>query len=274
MKKSIYILFVAISTIFSSCTDVVDVDVPNGGARLVVEASINWEKGTTGNEQTIKLSTSTAYFDSNAVIPATGATVTVTKENDGAQFVFADQNNGEYTTTNFVPEIGAVYTLNIVYNGETYAATETLIGFTEINSVSQEEGFNEGEYRVRVLFDDPADEVNYYMGEFVQDNLAVPSLASIRDEFVNGNEAFVLHFDEKNVPGTDIDIKVFGISERFYFYIEQLIQQSGTQGGAGGPFQTTPAQLKGNCVNVNNANEEVLGYFRLSQFARTSYTIQ
>ncbi|MFY7670254.1 DUF4249 domain-containing protein [Tenacibaculum sp. MEBiC06402] len=274
MKKSIYILFIAISTIFSSCTDVVDVDVPNGGARLVVEASINWEKGTTGNEQTIKLSTSTAYFDSNAVVPATGATVSVTKENDGAQFVFTDQNNGEYTTTNFVPEIGAVYTLNIVYNGETYSATETLIGFTEINSVTQEEGFNEDEYRVRVLFDDPADEVNYYMGEFIQDNLAVPSLSSIRDEFVNGNEAFVLHFDEKNVPGTDIDIKVFGISERFYFYIEQLIQQSGTQGGAGGPFQTTPAQLKGNCVNVNDSNEEVLGYFRLSQFARTSYTIQ
>ena len=30
----------------------------------------------------------------------------------------------------------------------------------------------------------------------------------------------------------------------------------------------------GNCVNVNNVDEEVLGYFRLSQFARTNYTIQ
>ncbi len=273
MKKSINTLFIAISTIFSSCTDIVDVDVPNGGARLVIEASINWEKGTAGNNQTIKLSTSTAYFDSNPNVPATGATVTVTKVNDGSQFTFADQNNGDYITSSFVPEIGAVYNLTIVYGGETYTATETLVGFTEINSVTQEEGFNEDEYRVRVLFDDPADEVNYYMGEFIQDNLAVPSLASIRDEFVNGNEAFVLHFDEKNVPGTEVDIKVFGISEQFYFYIEQLIEQSGTQGG-GGPFQTTPAQLKGNCVNVNNADEEVLGYFRLSQFARTNYTIQ
>lgn len=273
MKKSIYILFITISTIFSSCTDVVDVDVPNGGARLVVEASIDWEKGTMGNEQTIKLSTSTAFFDSNPNVPVTGATVTVTKENDGSQFIFADQSNGEYTTTSFIPEIGAVYNLNIVYNGETYAASETLIGFTEINSVAQEDGFNEDEYRVRVLFDDPADEVNYYLGEFIQENLAVPSLASVRDEFVNGNEAFVLHFDEKNVPGTEVDIKVFGISEDFYFYIEQLIQLSGTQGG-GGPFQTTPAQLKGNCVNVNDSNEEVLGYFRLSQFARTNYTIE
>ncbi|WP_299715629.1 DUF4249 domain-containing protein [uncultured Tenacibaculum sp.] len=273
MKKLTYILFIAISTIFSSCTDVVDVDVPNGGPRLVVEASINWEKGTTGNEQTIKLSTSTAFFDSNPNVPVIGATVTVTKENNGAQFIFADQNNGEYTTTNFDPEIGTVYNLVIVYNGETYTASETLIGFTEINSVTQEDGFSEDEYRVRVLFDDPANEVNYYLGEFIQENLAVPSLASVRDEFVNGNEAFVLHFDEKNVPGTEIDIKVFGISEEFYFYIEQLIQQSGTQGG-GGPFQTTPAQLRGNCVNANDPNEEVLGFFRLSQFERTNYTIQ
>ncbi|WP_442266916.1 DUF4249 domain-containing protein [Tenacibaculum sp. ZS6-P6] len=272
MKKSIYILFITISTIFSSCTDVVDVDVPNGGDRLVVEASINWEKGTLGNEQTIKLSTSTTFFDSAPNVPVTGATVTITKENDGAQFIFTDQNNGEYITTNFVPEIGAAYNLNIVYNGETYTASETLVGFTEINSVTQEDGFNEDEFRVRVLFNDPSEEVNYYLGEFIQENLAVPSLAAVRDEFLNGNEAFVLHFDEKNIPGTEIDIKVFGISEDFYFYIDQLIQQSGTQGG--GPFQSTPSQLKGNCVNVNNPNEEVLGYFRLSQFAKTNYTIQ
>ncbi len=273
MKKLIFSLCIVISTIFSSCTDIVDIDVPNGGARLVIEASINWEKGTVGNEQAIKLSTSTAYFDSNPDAPATGATVTITKENDGSQFVFTDQNNGNYTTTAFVPEVGVAYTLTIIYNGQTYSATETLVGFTQINSVSQEEGFNEDEFRVRVLFDDPINEENYYLGEFVQANLAVPSLASIRDEFVNGNEAFVLHFDEKNVSGTEIDIKVFGISERFYFYIEQLIEQSGTQGG-GGPFQTTPAQLKGNCININDPNEEVLGYFRLSQFARTSYTIE
>ncbi|CAL2080874.1 DUF4249 domain-containing protein [Tenacibaculum sp. 190524A02b] len=272
MKKLIFSLFVAISTIFSSCTDVVNIDVPNAGARLVVEASINWEKGTTGNEQTIKLSTSTAYFDNNPNVPATGATVTITKENDGSEYIFTDQNNGYYTTNSFVPEVNAAYTLNIIYKGETYSAKETLIGFTKINGVSQEDGFNEDEYRIRVVFDDPADEVNYYMGEFIQTNLAVPSLASIKDEFVNGNEAFVLHFDEKNVKGTKIDINVYGISERFYLYIEQLIEQSGTQGGS--PFQATPAQLKGNCININNPDEEVLGYFRLSQFAKTSYTIQ
>lgn len=270
IKNSFYILLVGI---FTSCTDVVNVDVPNAGARLVIEASINWKKGTTGNEQTIQLSSSTAYFDSSPNEPVTTATVSITKDNDGTQFNFTNQNNGNYTTTNFIPEVGSSYTLNITYNNETYTAQETLIGVTEINRVEQEEGFNDDEYRIRVLFNDPINETNYYLGQFTQDNLAVPSLASIRDEFINGNEAFILHFDEKNVVGTEIDIKVFGISEQFYYYIEQLIEQSGTQGG-GGPFSTVPAQLKGNCRNVNNSDEEVLGYFRLSEFSQAIYTIE
>lgn len=269
-KYSFYILLIGILT---SCTDVIDVDVPNAGARLVVEASINWKKGSIGNNQTIKLSTSTAYFDSNSNAPVTGATVRVTKDNDGTQFVFTDQNNGKYTTTNFIPEVGASYTLKIVYKGETYTAKETLIGTSKIKRIEQEDGFKEGEYRIRVLFDDPIDEVNYYLGEFTQENLKVPSISSVRDEFTNGGESFLLHIDEKNVAGTAIEIKVFGISEHFYFYIEQLIEQSGTRGG-GGPFSTIPAQLKGNCKNINNPKEEVLGYFRLSQFSQATYVIQ
>lgn len=274
MKKSSIknSFLLALVTIFISCTDVVNVDVPNAGKRLVIEASINWKKGTTGNEQTIKLSTSTAYFDSKKNTPVTEAIVSITKDNDGQQFNFTNQNDGTYTTTSFVPEVGASYTLNILNNGNIYTAKETLIGFSTINNVEQENGFNDDEYRIRVLFNDPADEINYYMGEFTQDNLKVPSLRAVRDEFINGNEAFILHFDEMNVVDTEITIKVFGISERFYVYLEQLIAQSGTQGG--GPFQATPAQLKGNCTNINNPDEEVLGYFRLSEFSETSYTIK
>ena len=270
IKNSLVIFLISIIT---SCTKVIDVDVPNGGARLVIEASINWEKGTAGNNQTIKLSTSTAYFDNNPNTPVIGANVSVTKDDDGTQFNFIDQNSGTYNATNFVPEIGKSYTLTINYNGETYQAKETLTGVNTIKRVEQEEGFNDGEYRVKVFFDDPKDIANFYLGEFTQDNLKVPSLAVVDDEFTDGNEAFLLHIDELNTVGTTIDIKVFGISQRFQNYMQLLIEQSGTNGG-GGPFQTTPAKLTGNCKNVNNPTEEVLGYFRLSEFTKSSYTIQ
>ena len=260
--------------LLSSCTDVIDVDVPNGGARLVVDASINWQKGTSGETQTIYLRESTAYFDNNRDVPVTGASVTVTKENDGSIFVFFDQNNGSYTATDFVPELNASYTLEILYNGNSYTATETLIPVSDINRVEQgvEGSGDDSEIQLQVFFDDPAAVENYYLGEFIPSNLPIPSLAVISDEFTDGNENFIENDNDNYVTGATVDINVYGISQRYYDYLNIFIQQSGSEDN--GPFPTTPVQLKGNCINVNDPNEEVLGYFRLSEFDTTSYTIE
>lgn len=259
--------------LLNSCTDVIDINVPNGGARLVVDASIKWQKGTTGETQTINLRQSTAFFDSNPDAPITGASVTVTKENDGSIFVFADQNNGSYTATDFVPELNASYTLQILYNGNSYTATETLIAGPVINRVEQgiEGSGDDTEIQLQVFFNDPGDVENYYLGEFTPSNLPLPSLAVIKDEFTNGNENFIENDNDNYVAGVTVGINVYGISRRYYDYLNILIQQSGSD--ENGPFPTTPVQLKGNCTNVNDSTEEVLGYFRLGEFDATSYTI-
>ena len=177
----------------NSCTDVIDINVPNAGARLVVDASIKWEKGTSGATQTIYLRESTAYFDKDPDVPVTGATVTVTKENDRSMVVFADQNNGSYRATDFVPELNASYTLEILYNGNTYSATESLIAAPNINRIEQslEGSDDDAEIQLQVFFDDPEAVENYYLGEFIPSNLPIPSLAVISDEFTDGNENFI-----------------------------------------------------------------------------------
>jgi hypothetical protein len=259
--------------LLTSCTDVIDVNVPNGGARLVVDASINWQKGTSGETQTINLRESTAFFDNNQDVPVTGASVTVTKENDGSIFVLADQNNGSYTATDFVPELNASYTLEIRYNGNSYTATETLIAAPVINRIEQTIEGSEGDedIQLQVFFDDPVDVENYYLGEFTSSILPLPFLRVISDDFTDGNEIFLENNNENYVAGVTVGINVYGISERYYDYLSILIQQSGSD--EGGPFPTTPVQLKGNVTNVNDSNEEVLGYFRLGEFDTTSYTI-
>jgi len=272
-KKHIYrsISFVLISFLIS-CTDTVDVDVPNAGSRLVIEASLNWEKGTSGQSQTIKLSESTGFFDSNTNVPVTGATVIVTKEDDGMQFIFQDLNNGDYLTTNFVPELNQEYSLEIQYNGQTYTATETLMSVPNINFVEQtiEGDMEEEEIQLKVFFDDPANIDNFYLGEFIPSNLPLLTLTELSDEFTDGNENFIEYDNEDLVAGVTVDINVYGISERYYNYISILIEQSEDPG----IFATIPVQLRGNCINVNNPNEEVLGYFRLGEVARTSYVIE
>jgi hypothetical protein len=259
--------------LLNSCTDVIDVKVPNGGARLVVDASIKWQKGTTGKIQTINLRRSTAFFDKNPDIPVTGASVTVTKENDGSIFVFADQNNGSYTATDFIPELNASYTLKILYNGNSYTATETLIAAPAINRVEQTIEGSDGDTEIvlQVFFDDPGAVKNYYLGEFTPSNLPLPSLSVISDKFSDGNENYIENDNENNVAGVTVGINVYGISQRYYDYLNILIQQSGSD--EGGPFPTIPVPLKGNVTNVNDPNKEVLGYFRLGAFDTTSYTI-
>ncbi len=256
----------------NSCTDPVKVSVPDGGSRLVVEASINWEKGTSGQTQTIKLSESTTYFDSNLNVPVTGASVIVTKEDDGSQFVFEDQNNGDYIVNDFVPEINQSYSLEIQYNSQTYTATETLMPVTEINGIEQtiEGGGEDEEIQLKVFFDDPAGVNNYYLGEFSSSVNPLLTLGALSDQFTDGNENFIEYDNEKLVAEAVVDISIYGISERFYNYINILIEQSGVNNS---PFQTTPVQLKGNCININNPDEEVLGYFRLGQVVKTDYTI-
>lgn len=262
-----------ITGFLSSCTDVINVNVPNGGPRLVVDASINWQKGTSGETQTIKLSESTAFFDDDRDVPVTGASVTVTKENDGSKFVFVDQNNGSYTATDFAPELNASYTLEILYKGNLYKASETLIAAPDISRIVQSIEGSDGdtEIQLQVFFDDLKDVENYYLGEFTPSNLPLPSLAVISDEFTDGNENYIENDNEEYISGVTVAINVHGISQRYHDYLNILIQQSGSD--EAGPFPTPPVQLKGNCTNVDNPTEEVLGYFRLGEFDATSYTI-
>lgn len=264
----------------SSCEDVIDVDVQTAPARLTIEASLDWEKGTQGNEQTIKLSTSTPFFDTTTNTAVTGASVVVTNNTSTTQFVFSDQNNGEYTTQDFIPVLNQSYTLEVLYNGETYRATETLMPVTDITELTQstEDGFDDEVLEVNVIFTDPEDEKNFYLFKFQERGDLLPELEELDDEFVNGNEISWYYEKEEDedtnteefVPGDVVDVELVGISEAYHNYVRILIEQS----EGAGLFSTTPVALKGNCINVDNAENYANGYFRISQKVRDTYTFE
>ena len=62
MKNIKYILLILTVFFFSACEEVVDVDLNTAPPRLVVDASINWVKGTDGSQQTIKLTMTGSYL--------------------------------------------------------------------------------------------------------------------------------------------------------------------------------------------------------------------
>ena len=259
-----------------SCTDVVDVEVQNGPERLVVEASLDWEKGTTGNDQTIRLRKSTPFFDTNTTTAVTGASVVVTNDSNGDRFEFVDQDNGEYRTLGFRPVLGQSYSLRVEYNGEVYSAQETMTPVTEITNVFQdrEDGFDTELLEVHLLFTDPPEEGNNYLFRFQREGDLLPALEITDDEFVNGNEIDWWYEieDEDDIPpftaGDEVAIEMFGISRAYYDYVGILIDQL----GGVGLFEAVPVSARGNCINETNPENFAFGYFRLTEVVRTSYT--
>ena len=270
MRKLIYILIISICT--WSCEDVIDLDLPTAAPKLVIDASINWFKGTTGNEQTIKLSLSAPFFDS-VVPPANNATVTITDTSSNTFIFIEDADTGIYQNNAFVPEIDAVYTLVINYNGETYTATETLKSVAELEYVEQnlEGGFSGEETEIKAFFTDPGDEENYYFFEYIPSLDITPTLDTFKDEFVNGNEIFGFYVEEDLNPGESVTIRNYGVTERFYEFMFVLLLQSSD--GGGGPFETQPATVRGNCINLTNLENFPFGYFRLSEVSEFNYTV-
>ena len=274
MKNIHYILLILTSIFFTSCEDVVNVDLDTAAPRLVVDASINWEKGTDGSLQTITLTTTTGYYE-ETVPPASNATVFV-ENSKGNVFTFKEMpNSGKYNCNNFLPEIGETYILTVIYKDETYTATETLFATPNITRTVQNNngGFLGEDVEVRFFYDDDGSADNFYMNRFDAPVIPYPDYDLNDDEFFQGNEMFGIFSDEDLIPGDVVHIRLFGISERYYNYMSILVTLA-EGGSGGGPFQTPPSTVRGNLINQSNEDNYALGYFRLGEVSALNYTIQ
>lgn len=270
--KKIFCLLVATFAL-SSCTEVVNIPLENGAPKLVIEALIDWQKGTTGNIQKIKLTT-TADFYTNQIPKVFGANVTV---RNSANIIFnfiETPNTGEYVCNNFVPIINETYFLTIISNGKTYTASESLKSVAPILNVTQETvNFFGGETKtIKALYLDPAATINFYSYRYVVKYEAKPSLYVADDEFFNGNPYFSVAFDDNIVLGDIVNITHYGISREYYEYLKILISVAGSQGG--GPFQAPPVTVRGNIINTTNPEDFPLGFFRLSEIDHRDYVVQ
>lgn len=270
--KYIALLFLAVLS-FSSCEEVVDVDLKTAPPRLVIDASIDWIKGTDGATQKIKLTTTTGYFQS--VIPVvSNATVFVTNSSN-TTFTFTETlGTGEYVCSDFQPVIGETYVLTVIHNGQNYTATEKMTAVPDITRTEQndEGGFSNDETEVKFFYNDNGQENNFYLSKFETPHLPYPDYDVMDDKFFQGNEMFGLFTHEDFKPGDQLKISLLGISERYYNYMYILIGI--VEGAGGGPFQTTPANVRGNIVNQTDRNNYALGYFRVAERTELIYTIQ
>ena len=258
---------------FSSCEDVVQVDLETDSPRLVIEASINWYRNTIGNRQIIKLTTTTNYYD-HLTPTVSGATVYITNSSN-VNFIFTEsQQSGEYVCTNFKPVINETYTLTVQNAGQTYHATETLKSITPITEIIQnnEGGFTGNKIEIKSYYTDPIDETNYYLYKYNYSNQVTQNFYTDEDTFFQGNSFFSISQSDDLKVGDEIIVTHYGISKQYYNYMNVLVSIAG--GNGGGPFQSPPATVRGNITNTTNKENYPLGYFSLSEVDTKTYKIQ
>jgi hypothetical protein len=273
MKKTVLFLAIIIALFFNSCEDVIPLDLNTAAPKLVIEASINWKKGADGNQQKIKLTTTTDYF--GTVIPkVSGATIFI-KDSNNATYNFTESGvKGEYICNNFKPVINQSYLLTVVSQGETYNASETLKSVAPITEIIQnnEGGFTGKNIEIKAYYNDPANESNYYLYKYVYSNQVKSNFYADQDIFFDGNKFFSISQNDDLKMGDAIEVSHYGISKSYYNYLTVLVSIAGNNGG--GPFQSPPATVRGNIVNTTNPANFPLGYFSLSEVDIKNYKIQ
>lgn len=273
MKKLVFFIAFFTSLFFASCEEVVDVELDTADPKLVIEAAINWEKGTKGIDQTIKLTTTTGYFEN--VIPTVSGAIIYIEDSHKERFNFIEiKKTGQYVCNNFKPIIDEQYTLTVISRGNRYIGTETLKSVAPITRIEQNNqgGFTGKDIEIKAFYDDPADTTNYYLYKYLYSNKIKSTFYVDEDKFFNGNEFFSLSDDEDLQIGNDIEITHYGISKQYYNYMNILVSIAGSS--VGGPFQSPPATVKGNMVNVTNKDNYPLGYFSLSETSTKKYKIK
>ncbi|WP_408031382.1 DUF4249 domain-containing protein [Tenacibaculum xiamenense] len=281
-KKFLFLLTIVFTVI--SCTEVIEMKLPEGEERLVVEANILWEKNTTGNEQEVKLSLTTPYYNVNERKPVTDATVRIVNTTINETYSFTHDENGSYKTTSFEPNANHDYLIRIVYKEEVYEGVERLMMVPEIQDISQSlsEGQDDEVLEVKFFYQDAADEENYYLTGFKSQRDLFTTYDLTKDEFINGNlikETWEKIDDEDTNENEElrkddvVSIIHQGISRQYYVYMNILINQY-SSGQGGSPFQAIPVKLKGNIVNVTNKDNYCHGYFSVSEVSKAVYTVQ
>lgn len=287
MKKYIIYALSAFALTFTSCEKVVNIDLSEGNKRLIVEGTLKYYKEDVENgSQSIKLSTTYPYFDTNPDNAVRNAVVTITDENDNTVTTLREdeENPGTYITDELVAQLNHNYKLYVEceLNGKTeiFEARESLQPVTDIAAIYQEfveeTLFDEEGYYVRIDIVDPPNEKNFYKWDvYINDVNALEEInggtkrETIRDdEFLGEESTGISVYDKEAVPGDNVRIEQFSISEQAYYY---YFNYYGLIAEAGGDIP--PAPVIGNIQNINDPENYGLGYFGVSSVTIKDVTI-
>lgn len=271
--KTTILLFIVFSIFFSSCEDIVQIELSDNNVGLyAVEAKI-----TTDNNPYVYLYKSQLVSSDGQYPGVSGAEVVISNNSKPQKRIVLQESQeiqGLYLPKqgNFYwGESGKEYTLTITVGDITMTATEFLAPVEPLDSI-QVRPSSWGDYAflgIQTFSYETPGIGNYYKWDiYINKKLLYPSdyLVIANDELVDGNyidglEIFT-DFHDPNKPedrilnlGDTVQVKQNSISKFAYNFYYQMFNQ----GQSGGLFSVPTANIKGNFIASDG--REVLGLF-------------
>lgn len=291
--KSIFIIaLILVSLTQTACEDVISVKVDNKDPKLVVDAFINNLPQT----QTITLTRSTNYFDTNQAPTVNNATVLVVDTTTLKPFFFLPKGEGKYQFTPN-PSSGDTFAINHAYALLILVDGDTLTSFCKLNRTATIDS-------IRLVDVEgngpPFNTTGYYVELMAKDALGKGDFYWIKtyrnDTFLNKISQLNISADMGNTS-TDVDGELFiypirysGVNDFFRSYKKDevvrieihsidaityawfnLVRNENQNGGL---FATPPSNIFSNIIALNkNPKYKMGGIFCMSAVVAQSIKI-
>lgn len=266
MRKILLYLAILMYGSWISCTERIEIELDEEDVRLVVEGSISNEHVN----HSVRLTQSTSYFYNQEPPAIRGARVVL---NDGNRDITLVERAGDpgfyFTPMLFSGQPGATYKLDIelpeaISGSATYTAEATMPDSKFVlDSIGIEYNRDFDFWLVKVYAQDPPT-VDFYRFDTYLNGLngndTTSRAVATHDRFFNGRNTngFAIAFYDGEIlsPGDTITMIMSAISEDYYYFYSELVDESGFQNPL---FSGPPANIRTNIIGGG------LGYFYARQ---------
>lgn len=244
--------------IFSSCEEVIDLNLENADPKIVIEGNVNDQL----ENQYVKISKTIPFSTTNTFNGFKGAKVTLSTAGS-SPISFVEVSDGLYKSAPFKGVPGKTYKLEVLADGKVYSAESTMpmpvipdsVGFKKLSF------FGNTNIYPTVFYKDPANIQNQYR-YILKINNKFQSDIVFEDRFNDGSKVSdIIIYDGDDIKSGDtVDIEMQSIDRKvfkYYFAISQI-------DGNGGP-PVAPANPD------SNFNNGALGIF--SAYTKSNISI-
>lgn len=270
LKYIHFSFFLALITVFASCTEIIDVDINSVPEQIVVEANIGLnEPASVWLSRTVKLN------DTGSLPRVTGAKIKLTDNEGNSEILTETSRSGNYITINMKGKAKQTYKIEIITDNTTITSLSTIPNKVAIDSFKVTRSIYPGGgpsvnpsipadfYEIRLKFSDPVNEKNYYQMLLSVNDKPQSGNYIYDDRLTNGNqmESLLVIYNPLMKEGDKIQVEMRCVDRSIFDYFSSLK----SAGGPGGSSPTNP---------YSNLNGSLLGYFSAHTVERKVFVVK